>query len=691
MGIFSKKKKVTVGVTAVSMVDKIESPFKQTILTSVMSKKDIVTLIKDESKNGFKSKVNNFYRYGKNKYIRGLPEGFKNYSNINLPAISTILSGIFAQSCTVTFAKVSFADPVYFGYRELQEKYLFNPATMVIAKPPIVYPLGTVVTATSILFTTPDVVKVNVEIQKLPANPGDPLPAKETTQYTLPYTTDSTETYLQVKYQLPSDVIKGSTRYWWYPVNSNTYPELESVIKAGYGSPFYPLVPVRQNKVNVIDTSGQLKTDVQKMLKFLGIELSVVTDAIMNTNDGNDPTKIDECFIGFFANLTSERKETALYLWEFFKEQYDNKLVSKLVFDSWYANKVDIDIPQEAIIIQEADFNIRLLWNYIDEVTETNVIGSVGTATMSITTAPRFIFGDFDFEESKLVISKQITSNTVSKIIVHGLEHLTDVYEGELHSVVLEDLTNDDKKGGFFIPLEKRILERLKPAEQHIVLMDALTLVVYAVQITYVKWYQRSFFKNLIKIAAIVMAVYSIGWSTLLTQGFTWATAITILTNVIVTIVIMEGLELIVSMIGGELAAIIAAVTAVYALANGDFTSMETLFADDLLQMANMTFAASNKLTLKEYNKLIVQTNDLIKSVKEKQEEIKEAYDLLGKHDIDFFDIQRGGFYFNANETPDDMFNRMVHTKNPATLMYDHISYFYENALKSLLTTKGGF
>lgn len=691
MGIFSKKKVVTVGVTAVNMVDKIEEPYKQRILTSVLGKKNIVDLIKQETLNGFGSKVNRYYRYGRNKYERGLPEGYKNYSNINLTAISNVLKKIFVLDCNVSFAKVSFADKEYFAYRKLQDDYLFNPATMLLLKPPVIYPTGTTVTVLSVNLTTDFVAGVYVEIQKPAAVLNGPLPPKENTQYNINYEYDENSVYLQVKYQLPENVSSVSNRYWWYPVNSNTYPELEKIIKEGYTSPFYPLVPIRQNKVNVINTNTQLKTDVTKMLKILDINLSVVTDAIMSTAEGNTPENIDECFIGFFANLSTERKETIAYLWEFFNKQYDKKKVTKAEYDAWYINKGNRDTPQEAMIIQEADFNIRLLWNYIYKEEKTGIIGPIGSAVKEITTSPRLVVGDFDFERSKLVITKQIAENIVSEITVHGLEHLTDVYEGSLHRVTLADLSNDDMKGGFFIPLEKKVLDNLKPDYREVVLMDGLTLVVYGVQISYVKWYQRGLFRSLIKIVALVLAVYSLGWSNLLSQGVSWATAATILSNVITTIIIMEGLQLLAKVLGAEVAAIIAAVTAVYAVASGDFTSMESLFASDLLQASNLMFAASNKVTLKEYNKLMTDTADLIKSVKEKQEEIKEAYDLLGKHGIDFFDITRGGAYFNPNESSAEFFDRTINNRNPGVAVYDYIYYYYENKLNFSLDTKGGF
>lgn len=679
MGIFSKKRKVTVGVTAVRMADKVQSPYTQGILTSVLANKKVTEIFKAEALKGFYSKTEAFYKFGKNHYVYGLPEGFKTYTEINLNSIKQVLDRIFAVSTLVTSASVSFANYIYFGYVHLQVTFLYNPATGLINKPPLAYPLGTKIKVLEIRMGDGNY-EIDVEIEKLPLLPGDPVPPKEYTTYNGSYTYDPNKTYLHVKYQLPSDQAEGTYRYWYYDVLSETYPEINKILQDAYTSPFYPLVPIRQNKVNVVNTSN--KDNITKMLNKLGIDLESVTDSIMNTSDGNDPDKIDECFIGLFANLNTTCNATKRYLWEFFAEQANKQKVTKNIYDTWYSNKSGTDTPQEALTIEEHDFNIRLLWNYVDVVNKAGNIGKVGTTSMSRTIAPRFILNDFDFEESKLVLTKQITPTTVSEITVHGLEHIVDVYEGSLYSTTLADLDDEDRKYGFFIPLDRNIIKRVPFIERSELMQDCLTLVVYAVQITYVKWYQRGFFKFLITIAMVVIAIYTGQYEMLFTEGLTWATAVAIATSIVVNIIIMEGLQLIVGMIGGELGAILAVAVAIYAFTSPNPSLFGITDPKLLLSASTMTIEASNRVIADDFNKLMADFGDLTKSITEKQKEIEEAYSLLGSKEIDYFSLRKGGFYFNPRESAEDFFQRTVHNKNPGAMAYELISSFYENALK---------
>ena len=679
MGLFSKKRKVTVGVTAVRMADKVQSPYTQGILTSVLANKRVTEIFKAEALKGFYSKTEAFYRFGKNHYVNGLPEGYKTYTDIDLVQIAQILNRIFTLTTVVKSASISFGDPIYFGYVDLQVHFLYNPATKLIGKPPIAYPLGTKVKVLNINMGEGSYT-LDVEIEKVPLLPGDPIPPKEYTTYTRSYWYNNDKTYLHVKYQLPADVVEDSYRYWYYDVLSETYPEINKILNDSYGSPFYPLVPIRQNKINTVDTTQ--KDNISKLLNKIGVNLESVTDSIMNTSDGNDPSKIDECFIGMFANLNTECNATKRYLWEFFAEQHSKQKVTKNIYDTWYANKSNRDTPQEAITIEEKDFNIRLLWNYIDVRSIGGTIGKVGTTVMSRTVRPRFILNDFDFEESVLVITKQIGVGAVSEITVHGLEHLIDVYEGTLYSTTLADLDDEDRKYGFFIPLDRNIINKVPFIERSELMQDSLTIVVYAVQITYVKWYQRGFFKFLITIAMVVIAIYTGQYEMLFTEGLTWATAVAIATSIVVNIILMEGLQLVVGMIGGELGAILAVAVAIYAFTSPNPSIFGITDPKLLLSASTMTIEASNRVIASDFNKLLQDFGDLTKSIAEKQKEIEEAYSLLGSKEIDYFSLTKGGFYFNPNESAEDFFQRTVHNKNPGVVSYELISSFYENALK---------
>jgi len=687
MGIFSKKKKVTVGVSAVKVIDKVTNPYQQVVLSSVFGKSDFNQVLQKEARNNFYSKAQNYYRYGKNKYVNGLPEGFKNYCNIDLIDLGAVLGRIFAQSVTVVEVKVGFADRTTFAYRTLQDIYGYDPTSLQLSKPPIVYPLNTKVTVKTITINTVNTITVAVDIQKAPLLPTDPIPPLESTTYTLPFTVNEENTYLSVKYKLVKDILPEAIRYWYYDINSNAYPELDTVLRDGYTSPFYPLVPIRQNKVNVSTLNNQLKTDVSKMLELLGLTLDNLTSAIMSTEDGNNPENIDECFVGFFANLHNPSEATRNYLWELFKDLHSKQQVTKTVFNDWYVNKGSRDTPQEALTIKEADFNIRLLWNYIDKTTSTSSSNSVGSITINITTAPRFILNDFDFEESALTIVKQVTSTQIETITVHGLEHIVDVYEGELYSTTLADLSDDDRKTGFYIPLQKDIVKKIPFLMKDQLVQDCLHIIVYAVQITYIKWYQRGFFKTLITIAAIVIAIYFGDWGSILSTGLSWTTAVSVATSIIVNMIYLEGARLFVNMVGGELAAIFAVALAIYSFVNPQLKMFGANLATDFLNLSTATIQASNELFLDEYNKIVSDLTDLTKSIKEKKEEIKEAYDMLGSADINYFDIRKGGGYFNPNETASEFFERTVYNKNPGVQVYDQIFYFYENALKSSLAT----
>lgn len=679
MGIFSKKRKVSVGVTAVRMADKVQNPYTQAILSSVLANKKVNETFKAEALKGFYSKSEAFYKFGKNHYVNGLPEGFKTYTEINKVSIGEVLTRIFSVNTNVLYASISFGDYIYFGHVDLQVHFLYNPATKLINKPPVAYPLGTKVKVLSIDMNEGNYT-LSVEIEKTPLVPGDPIPPKEYTTYTRSYWYNNDKTYLHVRYQLPSDQLEGTFRYWYYEVLSETYPEIDKILQDSYTSPFYPLVPIRQNKVNVVDTVN--KDNITKMLNKLGVELSSITDAIMNTSDGNDPSKIDECFIGMFANLDTTCNATKRYLWEFFAAQYQQQRVSKTVFDSWYANKNSGDTPQEALTIEEHDFNIRLLWNYIHVESKAGSVGKIGTTTIGRTTAPRYILDNFDFEESKLVLTKQVSENVVSEITVHGLEHIVDVYEGTLYSTTLADLDDEDRKYGFFIPLDRNIIKNVPFIERTELMMDSLTLVLYAVQISYVKWYQRGFFKVLVTVAMIVIAIYTGQYELLFTEGLTWATAIAIATSIVVNIILMEGLQLVIGVIGGELGAILAVATAIYAFTSPNPNLFGITDPKILLQASTMTIEASNRVIADDFRDLLGNLEDLTKSITEKQKEIEEAYSLLGSNKIDYFDLRKGGFYFNPNEQPLDFFQRTVHNKNPGVVSYELISYFYENALK---------
>ena len=152
-------------------------------------------------------------------------------------------------------------------------------------------------------------------------------------------------------------------------------------LETGYGKTFLSLKLMSEIKKKTLIISASVnQTDLlhqwkESILKFIespsigilqGKNIDVDKDIILTTikslsqiNYSEEFFKgigfviIDECFIGFFANLNTEENITKLYLWEFFLELFNNQKVTKVKFDAWKSNPNGLAVPQEAITIKE--------------------------------------------------------------------------------------------------------------------------------------------------------------------------------------------------------------------------------------------------------------------------------------------------------------------------------------------------
>ena len=107
MGIFSKKKKVYVGTSIVPLYEEIPNVTKNAIVGSIFRQENISKAISKEVIGNFVGRTNSFYRFGKNGFYRGLPEGYMTYSNIDYNQIAVVLARIFTLTPTVVSAEVS--------------------------------------------------------------------------------------------------------------------------------------------------------------------------------------------------------------------------------------------------------------------------------------------------------------------------------------------------------------------------------------------------------------------------------------------------------------------------------------------------------------------------------------------------------------------------------------------------------
>lgn len=685
MGLFSKKKKVYVGTTLIPLYEEIPDVAKNAIVGAIFRGESNATALSREISGNFVGRTNSFYRFGKKDFYRGLPEGYMTYSDIDYNEISAVLSRIFTFPTTVIAAEVSTDNYEFIARRYIQTNWGFVAASLQFNNWPTLYPLGTKVKLDTLTLNEETrVTQVKVSVQKLPLLPTDPIPDLifETKSFVAPILD---KLHLYVKYSIdpvlidPDDL--ANTKYWYYDISSNTYPEINKIVQESYSSPFYPIVPIRKNKVNIVD--GINKDNTQKILSRLGLNLEKLTTGIMGPveSGGQNGDNVDDVFLTFAIGMDTTVPEAKQYLFEFFYDLYSKSKVTKNIFTSWEGNKNNKDNPQEAIEIKEEEYNTTLVWNYMDVTSKAGNIGKIGTVTITFESNPRFTLQGYDYDQSRVILTKQIANGMVQELVIHGLEHMTNVYEGNLAVITVNDLVqNDDNKKDMYIPISREILHKLKPLKRAAVLYAGLSLVAYSVQIVYVKWYQRGFFRLFITALILVISIYYGDWSGTFAQGF-WAATATILSNIISNAIILKVLEELVQLIGGELALILSVVIGAYAISKGYFSNSSIPLAQDYMKLAMLNVEATSRYYQGQLVDLQSDIDVFSKTIKEREEELKQANDLLKTSDINYLYLQRDNIYFDAKESPSMFYTRMIHEKNPGVLVKDFLTLFYQNKL----------
>lgn len=105
MGLFGSKKKTYVGTTVNRLVEdkNIPNTLKQAGFFAVMNDEDPVDALTDRLPNSLAMKINGAYRYGKNQYYFGIPQGSMVYSTKGIKEITQVLEGIENKKVTLVY------------------------------------------------------------------------------------------------------------------------------------------------------------------------------------------------------------------------------------------------------------------------------------------------------------------------------------------------------------------------------------------------------------------------------------------------------------------------------------------------------------------------------------------------------------------------------------------------------------
>lgn len=706
MGLFSSKKRTTVYSTAVNLVDSPpDDPNISAVAGAVVGNRDLTNGILTSQLNGLTVKARAALTYAQNHYTHGLPNGYTEVGAGDDAKVKAVIEASEGQTVQILQNILDNMD-LEFMARPFLAKYRgWIEATNEVTAPPpgtvnkVFYDSASYVNSTTLQIKY---VYDNGGLQYLTEN----IP--------VPYM-DEDSIYYHVTYQ-PLDGLgnpEGPEKHWFYRETAGTYPTLDLAGGLAFTSPFYPIVPLRWDNVDLTHSS-KANTDLYKtskqLLDIMGLDFVGMGE---NINENPNVADIDHAFLYFGVDLLSGTPVVMSYLHDFFTHLEGTSVHNKADFDAWTSSQGHP--PTNRVRIEDGGLKLEIVYNYIESAVIGGSVGPVGTVTREETILPvgkhqywqdheewpRWVTA-FDWERSSITFRKQTTAGSYVETKVVGLVHINYVKGNYRVETTLAD-AQDEENNNFVVPINQFLTDQMTLQEENELMYYSMNLIFNSVVVTRTKWYQSSFFKFVVLVVAVYLTITSGGAAggigkTLATamgaKGVS-ATIIAVLINVAASMAISYGFRILVKELGMEnswVAWAAAVITLVY-LGQQEGGLDGTPWAEALVHSVVAIPAGISANVQAEMKDLMEESKQFWEEAEEKTESLEAGQELLETSNlIDPFEFIEAGQYFNPDESPEEFYNRTIHAGNVGIIGLDAIHNFVDYKLtlpqtKSTLST----
>jgi len=574
MGLFSRKTIITASSQHISLLDEADNLDKKAVLAAVLSRTPIAEGIIKAKMYGMYSMAERYYNYGKNQYTNGLPEGTGNHSIVTNTRILPVLVSVFPEYTGINIIQAvqDIADPALIVRDILIAKYRYNFTTDIASNPPAGMTSPVLVVGTS--FAEGD----NINITFLGQN------SQETVTVTEPVPNyDSVKSYLYVTFTHSGDS-EGIT--WTYELGTGVHPTLELNSPIDMNSAYYPIVPIRDDNVDM--THESLKsTDLYKTSKFILSKLNMDMLDLGNTINSNENVdNIDFVTFGVKVDIRDDAPVVTEYLSRYFYSLYQANIHTKEAFNAWLVEPTGLSPPHTTIVIQDGSSRTSLNFNYIDSV---DTIGDLEAPTVVFNILPREVLIQKvglslrEYELSTVTYTYQPSPNVIRTVVVHGLMTVDYVYNDATIDINLADSAEETSK--LMIPIHRDTVRTMNLGERNKLFHSAMYLTIITYDKRKEKWYETSVFRFVITIIGIILIIVSYGAVTpyvAAALGVSYAVAVLIVfaLQMLIAAAIKYAVAAIIEIFGLESAGwILAVLVIVYIYVTEDFKGGMEIFS----------------------------------------------------------------------------------------------------------------
>lgn len=583
MGLFSRKKIISVSSVTINLAGKDTQTnyLRKTINGSISSGSDIAGTLSSAYLHGMGIKIKQAYKYGRDFYSLGLPEGKIYYGTPDIPELTKVLQDITGKEIIFVQADYGSPDISYWVDQYVTQKYEYDADYGGMAKPPvgiandadIDFTVDTSGKVTIYFGTEPNQFKEEVTfpgiafkagyyeaiyrivtrgaptstVETRPTLPTDVEGTNTTTeninnygQFSIKKTTiavviDKVKNMTTITTTIVIDVVSRK-QYFFYVSGTGTYPSLDSINdRVTKASIYYPVVPLRLNNTDLTDASQQgtdLYKTSKKLLNKLNLKYTMLGDKL---NENPDVDEIDHAFFVMGISFNSQYQTSIDYLHEFFKYLSKTSPSNKTEYLTWYSQTSGSTghiganatrPPVNKLSLRQGPYDVTVAYQYVDFKIVNGAIGKKGTVTREKGIAGAITIVNPDNSSVTLTTNvsvvyfrKQISDTQYEQIELCGAEHSNNVYKG--HSVNTNgfDCLGDLDNQGFVVPLCQNILDEMNLVNRTQMTFDCMFMVINSYSETKAKWYQSGIFQIITIAVAIVVSVVSFGGAIAGIQG----------------------------------------------------------------------------------------------------------------------------------------------------------------------------
>jgi len=740
MGLFGSSKKTVVGTSVARVIDDNALPdaIREGLARDLKEESgQMIEQVMESITNSIAVRADRMYSYGRQDYLYGTPSGSVHSSFAGKEASEAVLQQLTGGPVSLAYYHFGPLNLLHVGWKKLTEEHGYDYLTNQIAalstadKPVFLKNMRVIVTDA----TLEEMSNGSLEQWGTPPTAG-PTPEKkyQTTAAgalvpTLSYAVDpaaaadyilvdtcwSEKEPVVVGSTIMQDVVKfgtfiislagfdtskdyhqakyvdhnNHTGYWIYQHGAGN-PALDEVFDIAYDGVghFFPWMYFRFNKHSQAeDVNSEGYKDSKHLAKILNMEYDRMVDGIHDNPDIGD---VEQAMMVMAVPADTEEPIERRYLFDFFSGLYAQQKAqgqsnaADNPFSDGISRGLNTAMNRSSMVIQDARFKMALNWKNIIKRKVVGVIGTPGTYLSGFS------------QEQKVVDVPSLSGDPVPKDTGskrHWYQHQVskDVYEEiqifdlKLTYFIFEQYTTtgDEEDEILLIPVDMAIAKTYTLPERELLYSRALHYVFNSLVVIKLKWYQTGIFRAVLIIVMVVITILSYGATikglvaAIVAGTITYGALLLVLIQTLIRQLIAAILiRLFVKVVGVKIAFIAAIVAAVYGgYSNFQYGSVEGLpFANEALSVSTGLTKAIDRELNQDFQDLLGQQSEFEQYVKEQTKLLESTQEQLDNPSWLAPMIVFG-------ESPNDFFQRTVHSGNIGVIGLDAVSSYVDVAL----------